>query len=301
VNNINAGRWSQYNNYGRYAAANHPFWGHAGYWNRPWYGNRPAWYWGRAWYRHHWMWHSGFWNYWRAAPALWLGAGLAIGWLSTPGETVTYSNPYYEVPATVVVDYSQPIPVPSEAQYGSAYMEAPASTVVDAGEKLPTDPPPAPEPDAAAKEANRLFDDARDLFKAGKYADARGKIDQAIQKLPSDATLHEFRALTLFAQGNYKDSAAALYAVLAAGPGWNWETMKFLYGDEKVYTQHLRALEDFVKANPKVGYGHFVLAYQYLVLGNKNSALKELEEVTKAQPEDKLSPALIKALTSDAK
>jgi hypothetical protein len=36
--------------------------------------------------------------------------------------------------------------------------------------------------------------------------------------LPSDATLHEFRGLTLFAQGNYKDAAATLYAVLAAGP-----------------------------------------------------------------------------------
>jgi hypothetical protein len=33
--------------------------------------------------------------------------------------------------------------------------------------------------------------------------------EKAIKLLPSDATLHEFRALTLFAQKKYKDAAAA--------------------------------------------------------------------------------------------
>jgi hypothetical protein len=77
--------------------------------------------------------------------------------------------------------------------------------------------------------------------------------------------------------------------------------MKFLYGNEKAYTDHLRALEEFVKANPKAGYGHFLLAYQYLVLGNKDAAVKELQEVTKVQPEDKLSAGLVKVLTQPKK
>jgi predicted Zn-dependent protease len=161
-----------------------------------------------------------------------------------------------------------------------------------------TTPPPAPEPDEAAKKATGLFDDARELFKAGKYAEAQAKVESAIKELPSDAMLHEFRSLTLFAQGHYKDAAAGLYAVLAAGPGWDWETVKFLYGNENVYAGHLRALEEAVKADPKAGYGHFLLAYQYLVLGNKDSAVKELQEVTRVQPTDKLSAALVKALTS---
>jgi hypothetical protein len=56
-----------------------------------------------------------------------------------------------------------------------------------------------------------------------------------------------------------------------------------------------------VKANPKAGYGHFLLAYQYLVIDQKDSAVSELREVVKVQPEDKLSAALIKALTAEGK
>ena len=296
--NINAGAWNQYN---RNFAAINPIWGNAGYWNRPWYGNRPAWYWGRAWYNRHWFWHHGFWNYWSTPPAVWFGSGLAVGWLSSPGDTVVYENPYYEAPTTVIYDYSQPIPAPTQEQQVAAYPPPPDQAVIDAGERLPTTPPPAPELDDSAKKADALFGDARALFKEGKYADAQAKVEAAIKELPSDATLHEFRALTLFAQGKYKDAAAALYAVLAAGPGWDWETMKVLYSSEAAYTEHLRALEAYVKANPKEGYGHFLLAYQYLVLGQKDSAVSELQQVTKLQPEDKLSAALVKALTADQK
>ena len=192
-------------------------------------------------------------------------------------------------------------PGPERGATGGRVPAAPGFGALDAGERLPTTPPPAPELDDSAKKADGLFGDARALFKAGKYAEAQAKVEAAIKELPSDATLHELRALTLFAQGKYKDSAAALYAVLAAGPGWDWETMKFLYPTEAAYTEHLRALEAFVKANPKAGYGHFLLAYQYLVIGQKDSAVSELREVVKVQPEDKLSAALIKALTAEGK
>jgi hypothetical protein len=41
-----------------------------------------------------------------------------------------------------------------------------------------------------------------------------------------------------------------------------------------------------------------VLAYQYLVLGSKDEAVKQLKEVVRLQPQDKLSTALLKALTT---
>src|SRR4051794_27639999 len=146
-----------------------------------------------------------------------------------------------------------------------AYPPAPDESAVQAGEALPTTPPPAPPEDDTATAANKLLDEARLAFKDGKYADAQAKVEQAIAKLPSDAALHEFRALTLFAQGKYKDAAAALYAVLAAGPGWNWETMRGLYGDPADYTKQLRALEQYVKDHPDAAEGHFLSAYHDLV------------------------------------
>jgi hypothetical protein len=37
--------------------------------------------------------------------------------------------------------------------------------------------------------------------------------------MPRDAVLHEFRSLALFALQRYSESAAAIHAVLAVGPG----------------------------------------------------------------------------------
>jgi tetratricopeptide (TPR) repeat protein len=151
--------------------------------------------------------------------------------------------------------------------------------------------------DPNVRAAYRNFDDAREAFKAGDYPRAQSLVEKAIEQLPSDATLHEFRALTLFAQGRYQDAAAALYAVLAAGPGWDWDTMSALYPDADLYTRQLRALEDFVRQHPDSGPGHFLLAYHYLVLGERDAAVGQLQEVVRLVPGDTLSAQLLKALT----
>jgi len=101
-----------------------------------------------------------------------------------------------------------------------------------------------------------------------------------------------------FAQKKYKDAAAALYTVLAAGPGWNWDTMSSLYTKPDTYTKQLRELETYSKDNPKAAFANFLLAYQYLVLGSKHAAVQQLKRVAELQPKDKLSAALVKALTT---
>src|SRR5205823_14867933 len=110
--------------------------------------------------------------------------------------------------------------------------------------------------------------------------------------------LHEFRAMTLFAQAKYQDMAADLFAVLTAGPGWDWPTMRDQYPDVDKYTAQLRALERYVGENPTAAYGHFDLAYEYLVTGSKDAAVRELQQVVRLQPDDKLSAALLQALTN---
>jgi tetratricopeptide (TPR) repeat protein len=223
----------------------------------------------------------------------------------SPGDTFVYSNPYYAAPSdtTVVVqpalDYSAAIPAPTVAESMIAYPPPPEQQLLDSGEALPTtEPPTMDNKDETVAKANKEFDAAREAFKAGDSVKAQTLVEKAIELLPSDATLHEFRALTLFAQGRYKDAAATLYAVLAAGPGWDWKTMRGLYPDEDAYTRQLRALEEYVRKDPNSGEARFVLAYQYLVLGSKDEAVKQLKEVVRVQPQDKLSAALLKALTT---
>jgi tetratricopeptide (TPR) repeat protein len=224
------------------------------------------------------------------------------GFLSSPGDTYVYENPYYEAPAepsVVVYDYSTQIPTPPPDL--SIYAYPPEPEVADDGSvpDLSTEDPPEPSlDDATVKDATKKFDDARAAFKEGNYAKAQELVDSAIKLLPSDATLHEFRGLTLFAQKKYKEAATALYAVLAAGPGWNWETMSSLYASPDTYTKQLRALEAYAKENPKAAYANFLLAYHYLVLGSKDDAVKQLKRVVELEPKDKLSAALVKALTS---
>ena len=143
-----------------------------------------------------------------------------------------------------------------------------------------------------------MFDQARASFKDGDFDKALEQVNAAIEKRPSDATLHEFKALCLFAQGKFEEAAPVLYAVISAGPGWDAETLSSFYADYDTYQKQFKALRDFVAKEPDTGFGHFVLAYHYLVQGQKTAAVKELREVTRTQPGDKLSAELVKVLAA---
>ncbi len=147
---------------------------------------------------------------------------------------------------------------------------------------------------------SRKFDSARAAFGSGDYAGALRLTDEALKVLPNDATLHEFRALVLFAVGKYDLAAGPLYAVLSVGPGWDWTTMAGLYPDIEVYTAQLRKLEAFVTANPTSTAGRFVLAYHYLTQGNTDVAVAQLKQVVALAPQDTLSAQLIKQFSPPA-
>jgi hypothetical protein len=115
-----------------------------------------------------------------------------------------------------------------------------------------------------------------------------------LKALPNDATLHEFRALVLFAVEKYDLAAGPLYAVLSVGPGWDWTTMIGLYPSIDLYTSQLRKLEAFVAANPKSTAARFVLAYHYLTQGHIEVAVGQLKQVVALAPQDTLSAQLVK-------
>src|SRR5262249_30502633 len=137
----------------------------------------------------------------------------------------------------------------------------------------------------------------RAAFKAGDYVKALQRTDEAIQTLPNDATLHEFRALALFALQKYEQAAVPLYAVLSVGPGWDWTTLAGLYPGIDVYTQQLRALEQHARATSKSSAAHFVPAYHYMTQGHNDAALAQFRQVQAVAPGDTLSAQLIKQLS----
>ncbi|WP_373650330.1 tetratricopeptide repeat protein [Schlesneria sp. DSM 10557] len=204
----------------------------------------------------------------------------------------SYANPYI-TPATQTVVIQQPQPVVVEV--GSAQPTT-SQTIVAYDYSKPIDTTAAPPEPTAAESAQKVFESARESFKADDFGRALSLADQALVQLPSDPVLHEFRALCLFALKRYDEAAAVNYAVLSAGPSWDWATMINLYSSIDVYTDQLRQLENYVKDNPNSAAAQFQLAYIYLAQGSKEAAGKQFGEVVKLQPDDTLSAKLAKTL-----
>jgi tetratricopeptide (TPR) repeat protein len=174
------------------------------------------------WFDDHYWWHGGW--YWGHAPGYWgrwdylwdnypVAAAVGLTWwgvnsLGYQFGCGDYSNPYYV--ETTVVNYSEPV----------------VTVAVDTANLQGSGLPAGVSQDAVAK-----FDQARAAFLEGNYDKALRLTDEAVAQLPRDAVLHEFRALVLFALKRYPESAAALHAVLAVGPGWDAKTLTSLYPD----------------------------------------------------------------------
>jgi tetratricopeptide (TPR) repeat protein len=109
--------------------------------------------------------------------------------------------------------------------------------------------------------------------------------------------LHEFRSLVLFALQRYAESAAAIHAVLAVGPGWDAKTLTGLYPDMDTYTAHLRALEDYRDKNPKAADIRFVVGYHYMTLGHSKEAVSAFRRALELQPKDSVAAALVATLS----
>jgi hypothetical protein len=225
-----------------------------------------------------------------------IGSGI-YGWGYRP-----YVNPYamsapvvvtQPVVATQPVVVDQPAPTTVVAQQPSSAGAAP----VDYSQPLDTSAPP-PDP-SAADPAIQTFDAARAAFTAGNYQEALQKTDESLKTMPNDAAINEFRALCLFALKQYDQAASTLYAVLSAGPGWDWTTLSGLYPSVDVYTAQVRALEEAVSANPQSAPPRFVLAYHYLTQGHTDAAAAELREVVKLQPADQLSAQILAQISPD--
>jgi tetratricopeptide (TPR) repeat protein len=231
------------------------------------------------WYHGHWNDHWNHpWNHW---PAGWWGAGFVAGaafdtaFAPWSWGYLRYSNPYCGDPVVVdgaSIDYSQPIA-----------LAAPTAGSADS--------------QSTPDQTSDLLNAAHDAFYQGDYAAALKQCDQAIALQPNDALLHEFRGLALFALHRYDEAAGAVYAVLSAGPGWDWTTLTSFYPDVDTYTEQLRALEEYTSANPNSPALRFLLAYHYMICGHDDAAATQLKAAIQLDPKDRLSAQLLEMLT----
>ncbi len=302
----------------------------------PQFNNRPMYH--GNWYHGDWHGHAGGpWGYrpygwgwgggWGGGWGLGLGFGLGVGVgmgamaLGSPWGWGYYSyyNPYWTGPyaGATYINYSQPVvlsqPVVAQPVVQAQQPAAPAGynapgynpAGYNAGGYNPygaQSAPPAPALDPAQQarqdDALQIFDNARSLFGRGDYKNALAQADRAIKLVPNDSVMHEFRALCLFALQDYQQSAAAVYAVVSVGPGWDWTTVNNLYPNVDVYAQQLAALEKYATDHPNVPGPRFLLGYHYLLAGHNDQAAAQFEQVVELQPKDQLAAQLLKGLTT---
>jgi len=231
------------------------------------------------WYHGHW--HGPWGGPWPYGPAGWFTLGVATGAVVWDAPWYwgyySYYNPYYTDVVVVYdtrIDYSRPIVV-----------AAPSTTT-------------SSDPAADESQAISLLNLARDAFAKGDYATATTWINQALAKKSTLPVLHEFRGLILFATGQYRQAAAAIYAVLSVGPGWDWATLSSFYPDPNVYAAQLRALEQYCRENPRLAETRFLLAYHYMSCGHTEAAANEFKEAAGLNPRDQLSAQLAAGLVA---
>ena len=133
-------------------------------------------------------------------------------------------------------------------------------------------------------------------FQQNDYDAALDIANKGIAQFPDDAVLHEFRALVLFARQDYQQAASTIYSVLAIGPGWDWTTLSSMYASVSVYTTQLRTLESFTKASPQDAASRFLLAYHYMSCGHPDAAARQLQQVVRLTPNDRVSADLLKMM-----
>lgn len=231
-------------------------------------------------------WHPGSgWDYmWDNYPA-----AAAIGLTRWGVNRVAYGfgywgyyNPYVAFYPTTTSGYSYSEPLVSYASSPTTIDQAPADTAAPTAIT-----PPATDEGLAA------FEQAREAFYAGEFEEALKLLDITLKTMPQDTVVHEFRSLVLFALKRYPESAAAIYAVLSAGPGWDWTTLSGLYPSVDIYTSQLRALEAFAKANPKSADASFLLGYHYLTMGHSEQAHNAFRAASAELPDDRLISQLV--------
>jgi tetratricopeptide (TPR) repeat protein len=237
--------------------------GPAGYWSRSWGG----WYngYGPAW-------GNGRWDYlWNQYPvAMAFGATMwGLNAVAYGMGISDYYNPYYDTGYAYAYDQ----PITGDPSY-EASAEAAAA-------------------DPASDPLTQTFNAARAAFAQDQFDEALRLTDEAMKQAPRDAALNEFRSLCLFAVGRYKESAAVIHAVLAAGPGWDWTTMIGLYSSPNVYTDQLRKLEAAANADTRSSETRFLLGYHYLTADHADAAVNVWRQVLEINPQDKLTADLV--------
>lgn len=252
-------------------------------------------------YWHHGYWGGGQWGWgrWGGPAGIWSVGRWWLGPIYFTSGYGEYRNPFaveHNPAPPKYLNYAQPLEnidddeLPGTNTSAEKKSDKPALAAGDQSlEEIQNYLIKTPEVKAGLKS----FDAASESFQQGQYDEALKQIDAALEKLPYDPALHEFRALVLFANKDYQQAAATVYAVLSVSPGWDWTTLSGLYADQDVFTGQLRDLETYHKQHANSAAAAFLRGYHYTTCRHTEAAVKQFENAVKLLPDDRFLPQLL--------
>jgi hypothetical protein len=156
---------------------------------------------------------------------------------------------------------------------------------------------PAGTESPAATAGATFYAEAKQAFRRGDYQEALRLGAHAAIEMPKDAGVHQLMSLAMFAEGDYRGAALEAHAALSLGPAPDWSTTYRYYGNAIAnYTPQLRALEAFVREHPGEANAHFLLGYEYLMLGHPEAAKTQFATSATLAPQDELARRMIEQL-----
>lgn len=176
---------------------------------------------------------------------------------------------------------------PQYADYALPY----AGTIEGYGAPVPAANESGP---ANATEGEKYLADARKVFSTGDYREALRLASHASIELPRDAQAHGLMSLCLFALKDYRGAAIEAHAAADLGPLPGSSAVITLYGNITAYNGHYEELVKFVRDNPKLPEGQFLLGYHDLILGKKDQAKQHLNQSLSLMPGDTIAERLLK-------
>ncbi|MGD9720660.1 MAG: tetratricopeptide repeat protein [Pirellulales bacterium] len=255
-NNWNKNHWNNWNNnWSRHGHHHHGF--SNVYIFNPWWG------WGGG------LWGGGGWPYYGGGWG-WPYGGVSFGY-GYPLYTTGFYGYSYPNPANYAANYA--------ANYSTTYAAAaqpPAASQTQLAQAQPGDP------DYTARgEAD---------FKAGKYEAAARDWQHALVDDPQNGALVMLLAQAMFAMGKYEEAAGATQAAMQMLPEDKWGVVVSnyaqLYGNTQEYTDQLKALEQARDKQPDAAALRFLLGFQFGYLGYPKHAVRELDAGMNLVPTD---------------
>ncbi|HEV3005343.1 MAG TPA: tetratricopeptide repeat protein, partial [Pirellulales bacterium] len=142
-------------------------------------------------------------------------------------------------------------------------------------------------------DAQVLADQGESDFKKGDYKAAAYAWRHAAVDDPKNGVILMMLSQALFATGKYDEAAGAAQQAMQFLPDDQWGVVitnyRELYGKTGDYTSQLRALEKSVKDHGDDPATRFLLGFHYAYLGYPSHAVKQLDKTLELAPQDDLA------------